>query len=105
MPHSLVGNRFDSAPKREITFSQHDTSDELWLIYDIEQAGFKPDYEMLVVVQDDSVRHINAWGAGWITWIFSKEESLEEKITRRKEYFEGLGQVVSVLDSKNSAIE
>ncbi len=105
MPISLAEQRFHTTPKREIIFSASDTSDERWLIFDLEQPGLKPDYEMMIVIQEDSVRHISAWGTGWVTWIFSNEKTLEDKIAHRTDYFAASGVEVSVIDSANNSVE
>lgn len=100
MPAAELGDYLTVAPVREVSITREEESGEItqeqWLVYNIEQQGLKPDFELLLVVEQDTVRTFRAWGRLWYDWLWTDREEFTETLNQRKAFLESEGTVVTV---------
>ncbi|MEM8488920.1 MAG: hypothetical protein AAF564_25470 [Bacteroidota bacterium] len=102
MPANELGNYLTNAPIREVSIMREAQSGEIrheqWLVYNIEQPGLKPDFELLLVVEQDTVRTFRAWGRLWYDRLSTEREEITEILNQRQAFLESEGTSVTLPD-------
>lgn len=99
-PGNQIQNYFTTDPVQRLRISVK--KDELivgeqeWITYDLPQSGWAPDYTVLLVVENDSLRRLTRKAKRWYDGIISDTDYTTEILEKRKSKWESEGMSVEV---------
>lgn len=67
-----------------------------WITYDLPQPGWGPDYTLLLVVENDSLRQLSRRAKRWYDGIVSDTDYAKEMLEKRQSKWESEGMSVEV---------